>query len=170
MNGIGIKKILQLQRKLISVVLDLNSKQVRRYTVTVIPAKPALQQKKTAIVKQKTQDCEKTCRKSLNTFAIDTQLNGIDDIMFPYKWRAKLAKRGIFIKLSTDLIKALKPDCNLMASGIQEKIFFILGIILSAVENENCQKKIDIHQNLDSIGGENKDTIQQNNLRCFKHK
>lgn len=57
--------------------------------------------------------------------------------MFPYKWKTKLTKRGIFIKLSTDLVKALKADCNLTALGIQEKIFFILGAILLAVENED---------------------------------
>lgn len=49
--------------------------------------------------------------------------------MFPYKWRIKLAKRGFFIKLSIDLVKALKADCDLTVSGIQEKISLILGVI-----------------------------------------
>ena len=53
--------------------------------------------------------------------------------MFPYKWRAKLAKRVVFIKLATDLVKVLKADCDLVASGIQDEISLILEVILLAV-------------------------------------
>ena len=42
----------------------------------------------------------------------------MDDIIFLFKWRAKLAKRMIFIKLATDLVKGLKADCDLLALGI----------------------------------------------------
>ncbi len=81
-----------------------------------------------------------------------------------------MAKRGFFIKSSIDLVKALKADCDLMALGIQEKIPLILGVILSTVENEDCQREIDIRQNPVSVGGENKDTPQQNNPRRPKRK
>lgn len=85
--------------------------------------------------------------------------------MFLYKWRAKLTKRGIFIKSSTDLVKALKADCDLTASGIQEQIPLIFELILLAVENEDCQTEIATRQNLVFVGGENADTPQQNNRR-----
>ena len=111
------------------------------------------------IVKQKMADCKKIYRKAFNIFVIDTWPNSMDDIIFSYKWRAKLAKRGFFIKLVIDFVKALKADYNLTALGIQEKILFILGMILSIVGNEDCQKKIDIRQNLVSIGGKNKDML-----------
>ncbi len=90
---------------------------------------------RTATVKQRMADCEKVCRKALDIFAIDTWPNGIDDIMFPYKWRAKLIKRGFFIKSSIDFIKVLKANYDLTVLGIQEKILFILGMILLTVEN-----------------------------------
>ena len=61
----------------------------------------------------------------------------MNDIIFSYKWRAKLAKRGFFIKSVIDLVKALKVDCNLTVLVIQEKIPFILGMILLTVENED---------------------------------
>ena len=83
----------------------------------------------------------------------------MDNIMFPYKWRATLTKRGFFIKLVIDFVKALKMDYNLTALSIQKKIFFILGVILLTVRNEDHQRKIDIHQNLVSVDGENKDTL-----------
>ncbi len=75
--------------------------------------------------------------------------------MFLYKWRAKLAKRGIFIKLSTDLIKALKADYNLTASGIQKHIPLILQVILLVVENEDHRTEIATRQNLVIVSGEN---------------
>ncbi len=121
------------------------------------------------IVKRRMEDCEKACRKALDTFAIGIWPDGMDDIMFPYKWRAKLAKRGIFIKSSTDLIKALKADCDLTASGIQEYIPLILQVILLAVENEDRRTEIDTRQNLVIVSGENV-TPQQNNLRRPKRK
>lgn len=92
---------------------------------------------RTAIVKQRTADYKKACRKALDIFAIDTWPNSMDNIIFSYKWRAKLAKRGFFIKLSINHIKALKTDCNLRASDIQEKIPLIFGVILLTVENED---------------------------------
>ncbi len=49
-------------------------------------------------------------------------------------------------------------DCNLAALDIQEKIPFLLGMILLTIENEDYQREIDICQNLISIGGENKNT------------
>ncbi len=82
-------------------------------------------------------DCKKAYRKAFDIFAIDTWPNGTDDIMFLYKWRAKLAKRGFFIKLSIDLVKILKVECDLTTLGIQKKIPLILGVILSTVENED---------------------------------
>ena len=91
-----------------------------------------------AIVKQRTADCEKACRKALDIFAIDTWPNSMDNIIFLYKWRVKLAKRGFYIKSSLDFVKALKADYNLMALNIQENIPFILGVILSTIENEDC--------------------------------
>ena len=89
------------------------------------------------IIKQKIEDCEKACRKALNTFAIGIWPDSIDSIMFLYKWGVKLAKSSNFIKLSTDFIKILKTDCNLMASDIQEHISLIFQVILLAVENED---------------------------------
>ncbi len=68
----------------------------------------------------------------------------MDNIMFPYKCRTKLAKRGFFIKSLINLIKMLKTDCNLIAFGIQDKILLIIEVILSIIENEDCQKEIDI--------------------------
>ncbi len=70
------------------------------------------------MIKQKTVNCKKVCRKALNIFAIDTWLNSIDNIIFLYKWRTKLAKRKFFIKLLIDLIKVLKVDYNLTILGI----------------------------------------------------
>lgn len=61
------------------------------------------------------EDCKKAYRKALNTFAIDTWPNDIDNLMFPYKWNVKLAKCGIFIKSLTDFIKALNADYDPMA-------------------------------------------------------
>lgn len=62
-----------------------------------------------------------------------------------------------------NFVKVYKTDCNLAALGIQEKISLLLEIILLTVKNKDCQREIDIHQNLISVGGENKDTPQQNN-------
>lgn len=45
-----------------------------------------------------------------------------------------------------------------------------MGVILLTNENKDHQRKIDIHQNLVFIGGENKDMLQQNNLRRPKYK
>lgn len=56
-----------------------------------------------------------------------------------------------------NLFKALKVDCNLTALDIQKKISFIFEVILSIVENEDCQKEIDKRQNLVSVGSENED-------------
>ncbi len=81
-----------------------------------------------------------------------------------------MAKRRFFIKLSIDLVKALKADCDLTASSIQEKIPLILEVILSTVENEDRQREIDIRQNPVSVGGKNEDMPQQNNLRHRKCK
>lgn len=53
-------------------------------------------------------DCKKAYIKATNTFAIDTWSNCIDDIKFPYKWRAILVIREFFNKLSIDLVKVLK--------------------------------------------------------------
>ena len=91
-----------------------------------------------AIAKKRMEGCEKICRKALDRFAIETWPDGMDDIMFPYKWRAKLAKRAVFIKSATDLVKVLKADCDLVTSGIQDEISLILEIILLAVENQDC--------------------------------
>ncbi len=113
---------------------------------------------------------KKTCKKALDIFVINTWPNGMDNIMFPYKWRAKLAKCRFFIKSSIDLVKALKADYDLTALGIQKKIPLILGMILSTVKNEDCQREIDIRQNLVSVGGKNKDRLQQNNPRHPKCK
>lgn len=90
--------------------------------------------------------------------------------MFSYKWKAKLAKRGFFIKLSLNFVKAFKADCDLTASNIQENISLILGVILLTFENESRQKEINIRQNLICIGIENKDMPQQNNPRHLKRK
>lgn len=65
--------------------------------------------------------------------------------MFLYKWRAKLTKRRFIIKLSLDFVKALKAGYNLMVLNIQEKIPYILGVILLIVANKDCRKKIDIY-------------------------
>ena len=87
----------------------------------------------------------------------------MNNIMFSYKYRTKLAKRGFFIKLLLNLVQVLKADCDLTTLGIQEKILLILQVILLTVENKDCQRKIDIRQNLISVGGKNKDRLQQNN-------
>lgn len=47
--------------------------------------------KKTVIVKWKTENCDKACKKTLNIFAIGTLPDSMDDIIFSYRWRAKLA-------------------------------------------------------------------------------
>ena len=70
------------------------------------------------IIKQKIADCKKICKKALNIFAIHTSLNNIDDIIFLYHWRAKLAKCGFFIKLAIDFVKALRVDFDLTVSDI----------------------------------------------------
>ena len=108
------------------------------------------------------EDCKKICRKALDRFAIETWPDSMDDIMFPYKWRAKLAKRAVLIKSATDLVKMLKVDCDLVTLGIQDKIFLIFEVILLAVENQDCQMEIAIRQNLVFVGAENVDTLQQN--------
>ena len=89
-------------------------------------------------MKQRIVDCKKAYKKALDTFAIDTWPNGMDDIIFPYKWRAKLTKCGFFIESAIDFVKALKADCDLTASGILEKILLVLGVILLTVRNEDC--------------------------------
>lgn len=81
-----------------------------------------------------------------------------------------MAKRGFFIQLSIDLIKVLKVNCNLTVLNIQEKIPLILRVILLIVKKEDCQKEIDIRQDLVFIDGKNKDMSQQNNPRCSKCK
>jgi len=89
--------------------------------------------------------------------------------MFPYKWRAKLAKRGgVLLNRQRISLKRFKADCELTASGIQEQIPLILEVILLAVENEDRQIEIAMRQNLVSVGGENVDTPQQNNPRRTK--
>ena len=82
------------------------------------------------IAKQWMEGYEKICRKALDRFAIETWPDSMDDIMFPYKWRAKLAKRAVLIKSATDLVKMLTADCNLATSGIQDKISLILEVML----------------------------------------
>lgn len=84
------------------------------------------------------EDCEKICEKALDRFAIKTWSDSMDDIMFSYKWRAKLAKHTVFMKSATDLVNVLKADCDLATLGIQDEIFFILEIILLAVKNQDC--------------------------------
>ena len=116
------------------------------------------------------ESCKKICRKALNRFTIETWPDGIDNIIFPYKWRAKLAKRAVLIKSAMDFVKMLKVDCDLVTSDIQDKIFFILEVILLAVENQDCQMKIAIRQNLVSAGAENVNTLQQNKPKRLKCK
>lgn len=123
-----------------------------------------------AIAKQRMEGCEKICRKALDRFSIETWPDGMDDIIFPYKWRAKLAKRAVFIKSATDLVNVLKADCDLATPGIQDEISLILEVILLAVENQDCQMEIAIRQNLVSAGAENVDTLQQNKPRRPKRK
>ena len=112
-----------------------------------------------AIAKQRIEDCEIICKNALDRFAIEIWPDSMDNIMFPYKWRAKLAKRAIFIKLATDLVNVLKADCNLATSDIQDKISLILEVILLAVKNQDCQMEIAIFQNLVSAGAENVDPL-----------
>ena len=69
----------------------------------------------------------------------------MDDIIFLYNWRAKLAKRRFIIKLSLDFVKVLKAGYNLMVLNIQEKTPYILEVILLIVANKDCRKKIDIY-------------------------
>lgn len=83
--------------------------------------------------------------------------------MFLYKWRAKFAKSKIFIKLSKNIIKGLKVDCNLMVLRNQNQIFLIFEVILLAVEDKDCQTKIATPQNLVFVNGKNVDILQQNN-------
>lgn len=115
------------------------SKKAHRHSQTCQAGTAA---EKVAIIKRKTEDCKKACKKTLDTFAIGIWSDSMDDIMFPYKWWAKLVKYGIFIKLLIDFIKALKADCNLTALGIQEHILFILQIILLVVENKDYRTEI----------------------------
>lgn len=114
---------------------------------------------KTAIIKQRIANCKKIYRKAFNIFAIDTWPNGIDNIIFLYKWKAKLAKHRFYIKLLIDFIKALKVDYNLMTLSIEKKISLIFVVILLTVENENCQREINICQNLVSVGNENENML-----------
>lgn len=110
---------------------------------------------KTVIVKRRIEDYKKVCKKALDTFTIGTWPEGIDNIMFPYKWKTKLAKYEIFIKSSIDLIKVLKANCDLTISDIQEYISLILQIILLVVEDKDYQIEIATRQNLVTIGGKN---------------
>ncbi len=59
MNGIGIKNVSQLQKKLISVMLDLNLKRVRRHMDTAVSAKPALQRKEQQLLSRGRQIAKK---------------------------------------------------------------------------------------------------------------
>lgn len=49
-----------------------------------------------SIVKERMEDCKKVYRKAFNTFTIGIWPDGMDDIMFLYKWRAKLAQMRDF--------------------------------------------------------------------------
>ena len=104
-------------------------------------------------------DYEKTYKKALDIFAIDTLPNNMDNIIFSYKWKTQLVKHGFCIKSSIDFVKVFKVDYNLMTLGIQKKILLFLKVILLIVENEDCQRKIDIYQNLISISSKNEDTL-----------
>lgn len=57
--------------------------------------------------------------------------------MILYKLKAKLAKRGFFMKLLLDSVKVLEVDYDLTTLTIQEKIFFILEVILLIVKNKD---------------------------------
>ncbi len=81
-----------------------------------------------------------------------------------------MAKRRFFIESLINLVKVFKVNCNLIVLGIQEKILFILGIILSTVINEDYQREINICQNLVFVSSENEDTLQQNYSRHHKRK
>ena len=113
-----------------------------------------------AIAKQRIENCKKVSRKTLDSFAIRIWSDGIDDIIFSFKQKVKLSKRMVFIKLVTDIIKTLKTDCNLLASGIQNKIYFIFEVILLAVEDQDCEIEIAIYQDLVSIADRNVDVPQ----------
>lgn len=82
-------------------------------------------------------DCKKTWKKAFDIFAIDTWVNGMENIMILYKLKAKLAKRGFFMKLLLDSVKVLEVDYDLTTLTIQEKIFFILEVILLIVKNKD---------------------------------
>ena len=159
MNSIGIKNVLQLQKKIDICIAKFELKESEKVYRHNSAGQASTTAERAVIVKQRTADCKKAYRKGLDTFAIDTWLNSIENIMFPYKWGTKLAKHGFLIKLAIDFVKALKADCDLTALGIQKKIFLILGVILLTVGNEDCQREIDICQNLVSVGGENEDTL-----------
>lgn len=72
------------------------------------------------MIKQKTEDYKKVCRKVFNIFAIEIRLNNMNDIMFLYKWWVRLIKHGLLIKLSTNLVKMFKADYNLIVLAIQK--------------------------------------------------
>lgn len=44
--------------------------------------------KRAVIAKQKIEGCKKICKKALDRFAIKTWTDGMDDILFLYKWRS----------------------------------------------------------------------------------
>lgn len=57
---------------------------------------------------------KKLCKKPLNIFITKTYPDSINNIMFLYKWKSKLVKYVIFIKLSMDIIKIVKANLKLI--------------------------------------------------------
>lgn len=64
--------------------------------------------KKAIITKKRIKNYKKIYRKAFNSFAIKTQSNSIDNMMFSFKCRDKLAKNAIFTKLTINFDKVLK--------------------------------------------------------------
>lgn len=65
MNGIDIKNILQLQKNSILILLDLNSKRMRKYTDITVPVKQTLQWKEQQLLRKKRQITKKYVEKLL---------------------------------------------------------------------------------------------------------
>lgn len=62
--------------------------------------------------------CKKIYKKSFDRFSIMIWPDNIEDIIFLYKWKVKLAKYTVFIKSAIDLLEVLKVDYNLVTLGI----------------------------------------------------
>lgn len=81
---------------------------------------------------------KKLFRRALDSFAIGTWSDSINNVIFLFEWRTKLAKYTVFIKLTIDIVKALKVNSDIWVLGIQDEISVIFKVIALVVENRDC--------------------------------